>query len=359
MLKKNRWKLMISSGLILLPALFGVIFWNRLPELMMTHWGADGIGDGFSQKAVAVFGLPLLLLAFHLGCLLITARDNPKQDQKAFGMVFWILPVISFFTNGILYSAAFGRELDFTLFLPAIFGAGFLLVGNYLPKTRQNRTLGIKLFWTLHNEENWNKTHRFAGKLWVAGGLLMILAALLPFAAMLWVVVAITVAMVILPVAYSYAVFRQHQKEGIPYTAAPQSSVEKNARKFSAVFVPVVLVGCIILMFTGNVAVSCGEEALKVSATYYTDLEIDYSKIETVTYREDFDMGMRSSGFGTPVLSLGIFRNEEFGAYTLYSYTDAEAHVVLTSGGKILVIGLRDAGQTRAIYEALTEKIGS
>ena len=43
----------------------------------------------------------------------------------------------------------------------------FLLLGNYLPKIKQNNTLGIKISWTLTNEENWNKTHRFAETIWI------------------------------------------------------------------------------------------------------------------------------------------------------------------------------------------------
>ncbi len=48
MIKKNRGALILSSILILLPSLLGLIFWNKLPEQMTTHWGFDGSADGFS-----------------------------------------------------------------------------------------------------------------------------------------------------------------------------------------------------------------------------------------------------------------------------------------------------------------------
>lgn len=54
------------------------------------------------------------------------------------------------------------------MLVPVLLGLLFLWVGNYFPKLRRNRTLGIKVSWTLGNEENWNRTHRFAGKVWVA-----------------------------------------------------------------------------------------------------------------------------------------------------------------------------------------------
>ncbi|MBR3188124.1 MAG: SdpI family protein, partial [Lachnospiraceae bacterium] len=54
----------------------------------------------------------------------------------------------------------------------------FILIGNYMPKTRQNYTIGIKVPWALDNEENWNRTHRLAGYLWVAGGIILVILSL-------------------------------------------------------------------------------------------------------------------------------------------------------------------------------------
>ncbi|MFR0787472.1 MAG: DUF1648 domain-containing protein [Vescimonas sp.] len=90
MLKKNKIKVIISSIIILLPALFGIIMWNDLPDIITTHWGADGNADGLSGKVFAVFGTPIILLIFHFVCLLFTSLDKKQKDQnqKALGMVF-------------------------------------------------------------------------------------------------------------------------------------------------------------------------------------------------------------------------------------------------------------------------------
>lgn len=40
----------------------------------------------------------------------------------------------------------------------------FIVIGNYLPKIRQNNTIGIRIVWTLQDEENWNATHSFSGR---------------------------------------------------------------------------------------------------------------------------------------------------------------------------------------------------
>ena len=359
MLKKNKFKVIISSIIILLPILFGILMWNDLPDIITTHWGADGNADGFSGKVFAVFGLPFIHLVLHFVCLLFTSLDKKQkeQNQKALGMIFWILPVISLFTNGIMYRAAFGKEFDLAFFMPALLGVMFIFIGNYLPKVKQNRTLGIKISWALNNEENWNKTHRFGGKVWVVGGLILLLSIFLPLKVMVSVVVCVIAASAIIPIVYSYSIYKQHQKEGIVYAEAPKSGAEKIALRITAVIVPVILLGVTLLMFTGDIEVKCEDTALTINATYWTDVEIDYSDIDTIDYRKNLDVGVRTSGFGSPRLSMGIFRNDEFGSYTLYSYTGAKEYIVLTSGEKTLVIGMSDTEETQEIYDAMIEKV--
>ena len=92
MIKQNKAKILLSSAVILLPAVYGIIMWNHLPDTMATHWGADGITDGTAGKALAVFGLPLLYLLVHLFCLWLTLRDQEKRQQsrKALRRIFSI-----------------------------------------------------------------------------------------------------------------------------------------------------------------------------------------------------------------------------------------------------------------------------
>jgi len=55
-----------------------------------------------------------------------------------------------------------------------LLGFAFAGMGIYMPKLKQNYYAGFKLPWTLESEENWNATHRLAGKIWPVGGLLQI-----------------------------------------------------------------------------------------------------------------------------------------------------------------------------------------
>ena len=70
MMKANKKTLIITSIVTILPVLIGIICWDRLPDVMATHFGMNNEANGFSSKVFAVFGLPLVLLAArHLLCL--------------------------------------------------------------------------------------------------------------------------------------------------------------------------------------------------------------------------------------------------------------------------------------------------
>ena len=208
MIKKN-WKvLIITSVAILLPVLAGVILWNQLPEQMPTHWNAAGEIDGWSSKPFAVFGLPLILLAAQWLCVLATCADPKKNNhaEKVLQLVFWIMPVLSVVLHTITYLTVLGYGVRMEVVMPVCMGLLFVIIGNYLPKCKQNYTIGIKIPWTLDNEENWNKTHRFAGWLWTACGIAIMLTGIFGG---FWIFMIITLLMVLAPIIYSYVLHRR------------------------------------------------------------------------------------------------------------------------------------------------------
>jgi uncharacterized membrane protein len=213
MLKKNKGLMILTSVIILLPMLAGILLWEQLPERMATHWGVNGEADGWSSRPVAVFGMPLFLLAIHWLGVWVTGQDrrNRNQSEKVLQMMFWIAPVISLLGCGSTYASALGQPLRIDRLALLLLGIVFAIVGNYLPKCRQNYTIGIKIVWTLSDEENWNATHRLAGKLWMIGGLLLMLCAFLTGPALTWVVPGVLGIMVGVPILYSWR-FSQRKK---------------------------------------------------------------------------------------------------------------------------------------------------
>ena len=213
MLKKNKGLMILTSVIILLPMVAGILLWDQLPEKMATHWGVNGEADGWSSRPVAVFGMPLFLLAIHWLGVWVTGQDkrNLHQNEKVLQMMFWIAPVISLFGSGSTYASALGQPLRIDRLALLLLGIVFAIIGNYLPKCRQNYTIGIKIVWTLSDEENWNATHRLAGKLWMIGGLLLKLCAFLTGPALVWVMPVVLGIMVGAPILYSWR-FSQRKK---------------------------------------------------------------------------------------------------------------------------------------------------
>lgn len=203
MLKKNKGLMILTSVLILLPIAAGVVLWGQLPEVMPIHWGTNGEADGWSSRPVAVFGLPLLLLAVHWIGMWVTDLDsrNKTQNPKVRNLMMWLLPAVSLLGNGSTYAAALGQEMDILRYVYLLLGLLFIIIGNYMPKCRQNWFIGIKIKWTLEDEANWYATHRLAGKVWMVCGLGVLICGFFSAAYLLPLLFA---AMILIPVIYSW-----------------------------------------------------------------------------------------------------------------------------------------------------------
>lgn len=211
--KNNKWKIFISSLVTVLPILAGIVLWDRLPDMMPTHWGIDGNADAESSKAFAVFGLPIILLAIHLLCCFATSLDKRGREQSnaILSVVMLIVPLMSLCVNGVIYASSLGAVIDVSVFVIIILGVLFVLIGNYLPKVRQNRIIGVRIIWTLKNEDNWYATHRFAGKIWFFGGILAIATAFLPTVIKAVAFFSIVAVLGIAPIVYSWCYSIKHR----------------------------------------------------------------------------------------------------------------------------------------------------
>ena len=208
MIKKNLKTLIVTSILIVLPVLAGIILWDRLPEQMATHWNAAGDIDGWTSKPFTVFGLPLILLAAQWLCVLGTLADPKKENHptKILHLVLWIIPVLSLVLGAITYATALGKTVRVEVIMPILIGLILAIIGNYMPKCKQNYTIGIKIPWPLNSEENWNRTHRFTGWLWTFSGIVVMLTG---FFGGFWIFLIIVLLMVLAPILYSYLLFRK------------------------------------------------------------------------------------------------------------------------------------------------------
>ena len=203
MIKKNLKILIITSIIILLPMIAGLVLWNQLPGEIPYHWNAAGEVDGWASKPMAVFGTSALMLGLQWLAVIATLSDPKKQNhsQKVLQLIFWFIPVLTVVLSAMIYATAFGGNVRVEMIVPVLLGVVFVAVGNYLPKCKQNYTVGIKIPWTLHSEENWNRTHRLAGYVWVVGGVVMALSG---FIGIFWLSLPAALGMALIPIIYSF-----------------------------------------------------------------------------------------------------------------------------------------------------------
>ena len=359
MILKSKKLLIITSLLTLLPIPIGLLLWNRFPETMAIHFGMSGQADGYASPSFAVFVLPLILLAFHWVCILSTAFDkgNKNRNQKLQNIVLWIIPLIGNLSCCGIYALALGWEFSPVVWTMVPIGLLFAVIGNYMPKTRMNYTMGIKVWWAYTSEENWNATHRFGGKVWMIGGIIIALCGLLPLGWAVSIMLVSVIILVVLPIIYSWRFYKKEKAEGKELNDH-RKSMSKKARMITIVASVLITVFLCVVLFCGDIRYVYSEDTLLVDTNMYTDYVLRYEKIDTVEFREGNVPGLRVGGFGSFRLLMGFFENEEFGTYMRYTYYKPEACVIVTTNGKTLVLSAETYEETQNLYENLRTLTG-
>ena len=208
----NRKKaILLTSILNFIPIIVGLILWTQLPEEIPVHFNATGTPDNYESKAFAVFFLPLFLWVVHLLTGFITLADPKKQNisDKVFLLMLYICPAAGIFGALVMYTGALNLPVSVNMVGNLFVGIIFIVVGNYMPKTHQNYTVGIKIPWALNDAENWNKTHHFAGIIWIICGAVLVVNA---FIDIIWIVPVCIVAAALMPTVYSYLFYLRNSK---------------------------------------------------------------------------------------------------------------------------------------------------
>lgn len=211
-MRVNRKTLLwITSLLCLLPMVFSAVVYSSLPEQVAIHWNNAGEADNYVNKAVAAFGIPIMFLVINLVLTKMRMRGDPKDEGRlranaGWQILVWTPPALSILLTPVTLLIAMGVDIPMDMVGSLLVGLVLIVFGNYLPKSRQNNFIGIKLPWTLQDVDNWNKTHRLAGYLYIAGGILLIACNFLLSGtiARLSVTGVVVAALILIPILYSY-----------------------------------------------------------------------------------------------------------------------------------------------------------
>ncbi|HEX7089013.1 MAG TPA: SdpI family protein [Longimicrobiales bacterium] len=212
----RRW---LGPAVVAAMLAFALVVYPSLPERVPAHWGLSGEADDWMPKWPGAF-LPAALAAGVWLLLVGLRRIDPRRAHyEKFEETFWLLVnVLVLFmalVEVVSLGAALGWPVDVGRVMLLAAGLLFVALGNYLPRVRSNWWMGIRTPWTLESERVWRETHRVAGWSFVFGGVVTMVAALLPPAARPWVALAGLVVAGFVPAVYSYVAYRR-ERSGRP-----------------------------------------------------------------------------------------------------------------------------------------------
>ena len=201
--------------LIGIPFIYAAYLYPSLPEIIPIHFNIKGEADGFGGKdsiylGPSIMGIASLFTYFFL--TYIKKIDPKRSEQMEDGLFqkfgFFTVLFLTALSMVILYATSHqGISIEKLLF--PMMGLAFAGIGLYMPKLKQNYFAGFKLPWTLDNVDNWNATHKIAGKVWLYGGVIQFFAGLVFSSVASFVIFFIAmVVMVLVPTIYSYRMFK-------------------------------------------------------------------------------------------------------------------------------------------------------
>lgn len=198
--------------LLALDLAFGFMIWSRLPARVPIHWNIHGRPDNFGPSWVNALAVPIGAVVIYALLLLLPLIDPRRKNYALFEDTarFYRGAIVLFMVglHVVLALVSLGHKVDVGLVMRIAMPLLFIALGNRFGRLRHNYFFGFRLPWTLASEEVWNRTHRMAGRLWVAGGLVMLLAALLPPVPGVAVLVGVMVILTIVPMVYSWRLYR-------------------------------------------------------------------------------------------------------------------------------------------------------
>ncbi len=203
------------------PFAYIYMIWDRLPQTIPTHFGISGQADSWGPRS-EIFLAPLIFSVMGTAVYFLIRnvhRIDPKKKytdsnievmNKISVMMLVFLCALSLV---IIQSTLTGKLFSGNLILTLV-ALFFAFMGNIMHSLKPNYFVGIRLPWTLENEDNWRQTHQKASKIWMAGGLLLAaLSFFIPQKPFLAVFFAGTIIIVLIPVIFSYRLYKKNQSD--------------------------------------------------------------------------------------------------------------------------------------------------
>ena len=205
------------------------------PDTIPVHFDINGIADRWGSK-YEMLVLPIIMLlsvAMFEGTTKFYRKkadesDNEKQkaeissNVKVLNITTWIILLVFFVMNIFFLYTSYSQvypekdlpEFDVMRAVTITMGITFLVMGNYMTKTRRNSTIGFRFPWTLYNDTTWNKSNRFASYVMMIAGVIIIISAIFVkgIASTIIMLASLLISIFIMMI-YAYIVYRDERKK--------------------------------------------------------------------------------------------------------------------------------------------------
>lgn len=195
-MKKINYKILLVTCIVtLFPIILGLIFYNKLPDTVAIHFDINNNPNGYFSKNAFVFGMPALMVILQIICCMsVDVTDKYSEANRKMKMVGkWIIPILTIVLYVVTAMYAIGNKLDIRKIVMIILGILFVVIGNYLPKTKGQINMLQKI-----SEQEYRKVSKVFGYLMIVNGLLFIISNLFSQYVSVFVVCLVIVEIIVL-----------------------------------------------------------------------------------------------------------------------------------------------------------------
>ena len=213
-MKKKILKYLLMAA----PFLMILAVYSKLPAEVPMHWNVHGEIDryGSRNELFLIAGINVFLGVF----MSAMAKIDPKQKnytrfrETYEWMIIWTLGFMTVLMGVVLVETMQPGTLNISKVVCAMVGILFVVLGNMMPKVKQNFFTGVKTPWALSSDAVWNKTQRLGGKSLALGGILIMGSAFLSSGeAAVFMIILVAVLVIIAPMVMSYIWYKKEMEK--------------------------------------------------------------------------------------------------------------------------------------------------
>lgn len=211
-MKKFSKMQILAWVLAVVPLIMVAAVYGRLPDQVPTHWSLDGTvtyGSKTTLWMIAGLTVPFAVL-FPVLPRIDPRKKNYHKFLPSYDLFQVVMMLFMIVMSGIVIVETMRPgTVRVGNVVTGLVSLLLLILGNMLPKFRQNYFSGLKNPWTLASESVWVKTHRLGGRLMFLAGLIGLATCFLPDRPRFAVFFTALIVAVLIPNVMSYIWFRR------------------------------------------------------------------------------------------------------------------------------------------------------